>query len=181
MSEEVIPTCALSLLSLLSIRVLSYSSCLPSISLPPSFIPPLYPSTSMKASLLRLVAAVLATATLSAATIDNSDEASELMGMASSMSGSYYLTSVGTGKSITEVSVLLVGCVLFGLLRSCPHGGHRPGRWEAEAAPGPRTFDLSPNRSASADLLARFALRYARFICRTPPTRSASPRRPRPP
>lgn len=60
-------------------------------------------------SALSHLAAVLATAALAAAaTIDNSDAASELMGMSASMSGSYYITSVGTGKSITEVSLVLL-------------------------------------------------------------------------
>jgi len=59
----------------------------------------------MKYSAFSKLVALLGSAALAAAaTIDNTDEASELMGMASAISGSYTLTSVGNGKSITEVS-----------------------------------------------------------------------------
>lgn len=37
-------------------------------------------------------------------TVDNTAEAAELMSMASSISGSYTITSASSGKSITEVS-----------------------------------------------------------------------------
>lgn len=64
----------------------------------------------MKFLALSKLGAALAAAALplaAGATIDNTDEAAELMGMASSMSGSYTVTSVGNGKSITEVRLFV--------------------------------------------------------------------------
>lgn len=75
----------------------------PSFALLPFAPVPSLDDSLMKFAVLSKLAAALATASLAAATIDNTAEAAELMGMAASMSGSYTLTSVGNGKSITEV------------------------------------------------------------------------------